>query len=145
MKILCTYDGNTLHITQHDAQAIAQTFGSGTLEIQISKAQQQKRTTQGAYYWGVVLPAIQATLRELGYNMLLRDADNWVAQQLMHMDKQSIHTYLKSRFVECVRIDAAGNVVRYQPSTQTMSRKEFAEYINKVLHFAASTLQTYIP
>jgi hypothetical protein len=101
----------------------------GEVEIVIKK--KGKRSLQSnKYYWGCVLPEILHELKRLGNDF---DAD-------------TIHEYLKQKFnSEKVVVEATGELIEIGKKTSELNQEEFGLYLDKVIMWAAQTLEITIP
>ena len=77
---------------------------------------------QNAYYWGVVLPAIQAFIVE-------HRGENYSCDD--------IHEWYRDEFLPHKEIAIKGKIKVVRPSTARLTVKEFSEYLERVIHHAA--------
>jgi len=92
------------------------------VELVVRKASTKRSTQQNAYYFGVV---IEILAEHCGY------------------DPAEMHEALKIRFLSDRQEDQNG--LMHVRSTARMSTDEFAEYLNRVVRWAAEYLHVYIP
>ncbi len=99
-----------------------------TVEVKLKK--RFRSDVQNAYYWGVVVAMISQRLRELGHDV----------------DRDLTHEFLKGRFLYTEFTDPTScEVMKIPRKTSELATEEFMEYVEHVKHFAAETLDIYIP
>lgn len=110
---------------------IAQAFAGKEIEVQVQRKRKHRSNLQNSFYWGVVVPMVQAGIKELG--------DMVTTEQ--------VHEFLKMRFLKRQRIDEqTGEVIyEYAQSTAALTTVEFMEYISHCQQFAAEYLGVTVP
>jgi len=92
------------------------------VEIVVRKKRSKRSDPQNRYYWGVVVAMIAD---HCGYT------------------SEELHEALKEKFLGANERDEHGLIKI--GSTAALSKDEFAQYVNKVVQFAAMSLGVYIP
>lgn len=112
------------------SQAVRQ-FPEGTpLEFTVRKAVDRRSSSQNRYYFGCVVPAIKAGLKEGG----------------MDLTTEQTHEVLKFRFLKRdVPMGGDGEFVTMVESTSALDVMEFVEYTDCCIQFAAEYLGVVIP
>lgn len=92
------------------------------VSLKLSEAKKRRSISQNAYYWGVVVPAVQGLLEQHGNTY----------------EPEEIHEFLKARVggLRKVVIAPGGPEIVTQ-STARLSTTEFQEYLAKVVAWAA--------
>lgn len=90
--------------------------------VTVEKYRKNRSAEQNAYYWGVVLPTIQAFILE-------HRGDNYSCDDL--------HEWFRDEFLphRVVMVKGKEKVVR--PSTASLKVDEFGEYLEKVIWYAS--------
>ena len=60
-------------------------------------------------------------------------------------DKKELHTYFKYEYIESSTREIFGKTITLEPSTSQLNTKQFTEYIDKIVRFAATTLSVVLP
>jgi hypothetical protein len=97
----------------------------------LSIESKNKRTLpQNRYYFGIVVPCIQAGLLDTGNEF----------------SKEEVHDFLKARFnyKEVVNYDT-GQIEKFPMSTSGLTKQEFSDYIERIQQFASEFLSVVIP
>jgi hypothetical protein len=117
------------------------------VEIIIRKKRVLRSLPQNAYYWSVIIPAIQNEIKNLGERLTLKETESWIMDYLLSTDSDFVHSFLKQKFIDKMQVDeSTGEVIEIKnPSTKRMNKEEFSDYLNRVIQFANETLQIYIP
>ena len=90
-----------------------------------------RTSSQNSYYWGVVIQEILEGLRGVGYDVIPGS----------RQDAEAVHEMLKGMFVENREIvNEEGIVIELPKSTSSMSKEEFARYIDQVARWASEFL-----
>lgn len=107
-----------------------QQFAGKKLEIIIRLKRNRRSIEQNRYWWGVVVPMVQAGLIELGYRI----------------DKEQTHEFLKDKFnkIELVN-EQTGEIIKTTGSTTRLTTTEMMEIIAEVQQWAAEYLSINIP
>ena len=93
--------------------------------IQITEHHDRRTTQQNRYYWGVVLAIIS---QETGYTI------------------EEAHEEMKQLFLQKEIVNRkTGIVSRVPDSSALQDTKQFAEYIDKIVMWALTELDCYIP
>lgn len=117
-----------------------------TIEIIVRRKVKKRSLNQNAYYWGVVIPAIQKAIKELGERLNLNETENWLIDFLAATDSEFTHTFLKNKFIERLHVDEyTGEIIEVKPSTRKLNKENFSEYLEKVIQFANEVLEIEIP
>lgn len=95
-----------------------------------SKDFNERSNKQNRYYHGLVIPMIQAGIKDLGTDL----------------SKDEVHEFLKSKFngIELVN-KRTGQYETVPGSTTRLNKEEFNIYIEKIQRFAAEFLSIVIP
>jgi len=111
-------------------QAVRQ-FPEGTqLEFTVRKAIDRRSNPQNRFYWGCVVPAIKAGLKDGG----------------MDLTTEQVHEMLKFRFLKRdVPMGSDGEFVTVVESTSALDVMEFVEYTDRCIQFAAEYLNVAVP
>ena len=116
------------------------------VELTITKKSITRSLQQNAYYWGIVIPTVQSAIRELGERLNLNETEEWLIDMLGTIDKDFIHLFLKEKFIDSIKVDeSTGEIIKLKPSTRTMSKETFSDYISRIIQFANEHLQVEIP
>ena len=100
-------------------------------DVQIIIKKRGKRSLpQNAYYHGVIVEEIRHRLKELGNTF----------------DHDTVHEFLKQKFhSEKIVIPATGELIEVGQTTTKMNKDEFGSYIDRIIQWAAETLEIHIP
>lgn len=142
MSKTLTYTGRTdeqgrIDLPKRVRLEIAQSFAGHRVEVVIKRARKQRSSAQNAYYWGVVVPYVLRAFIDLGNPLTEGNKD----------DHELIHQFLKDRFLRNGEqiTDADGVVYDLSSSTTRATTVEFMEYIDRIISFAAESLNCAIP
>lgn len=142
MSVKLTYSGpvdesGRVDLPKRARKEIAQAFAGRRVVVTIERARKTRSTPQNAYYWGIVIPYIVRAFIEAGNGLTEGNKD----------DHELIHRFLKDRFLRNGPqvIDGDGVVHQLASSTSLATTFEFMEYLDKIIHFAADSLNTVIP
>lgn len=110
---------------------VARLFRGKEVEITIQRRRKHRSAPQNRFYWGVVVPMVQAGIKDLG--------DELTTEQ--------VHELLKIRHLKETKIDKDTGELLYEfvRSTAALSTGEFMEYIERCAQFAAEYLGVVIP
>lgn len=130
-----------------ELQHFISSIENGKVEITIRKKRKVRSLPQNNYYWGVVIPSIQKAIHDLGMRMTFNETENWIIEYLTATDSEFVHTFLKHKFIERMKVDeSTGEIIEIKkPSTKNLTKDEFGDYLNRVIQFANETLEIYIP
>ena len=104
---------------------VLQTRKPRLYRVTITEHHEKRTNPQNKYYWGVVLPIISL---ETGYTV------------------DETHEVLKQMFLQKEIVNRkTGQVNRVTDSTAMQDTKQFAEYIDKIVMWAMTELDCYIP
>lgn len=92
------------------------------VELVLRKKRSKRSDQANRYYWGIV---VQILANHLGY------------------EPSELHEALKIRFLSDRREDEKG--LMKVGSTAKLSTDEFAQYVNRVVRWAAESLGVYVP
>ena len=111
-------------------------FEGKPIKVTIEHNKVKRSDQQNRYYWGVVLPFVRDGFIDLGNN-LQRNGESIVL----------IHKLMKSKFLEngIAIADANGEVHTTEPTTSTLNKEEFSEYVEQIKAWATEFLNIYIP
>ena len=104
---------------------VLQTRKPRLYRVTITEHHERRTNPQNKYYWGVVLPIISL---ETGYTV------------------DETHEVLKQMFLQKEIVNRkTGQVNRVTDSTAMQDTQQFAEYIDKIITWAMTELDCYIP
>ncbi|WP_396195906.1 recombination protein NinB [Flavobacterium sp.] len=91
-----------------------QTFEGKQIVIKIEKAKKKRSTPQNSYLWGVVVPIVQNTLKEVGHTLT----------------KDQTHDLLKLKFLKETLIvdESTGETIERIKSTTELSTSQMMDY-----------------
>lgn len=95
--------------------------------LTIKEYKKSRKHTFNRFYWGVVIRPILIGLRDAGY-------------QIDEIDEESVHSYLKNRFLTKDIHNEDGEVITMQGSTRKMTNTAMLEYLEAVIQWAAEFL-----
>jgi len=130
-------ESGRVEIPKRARKEIAQAFAGRRVVVTIERARKTRSTPQNAYYWGVVVPYIVRAFIEAGNGLTEGNKD----------DHELMHQFLKDRFLKngVTISDQDGVAYELSSSTTRATTFEFMEYLDKIIHFAADSLNTVIP
>lgn len=107
-------------------------MADGLCWFELRKCKDQRSLKQNAYYHGVVIPHVAKGLE-----------DAWGEK----LTGEEVHDWLKGRFNWKPIVDHnTGEMKGRRPgSSASLDKSEFAEYLDKIIAFAAEQLNTEIP
>lgn len=104
-------------------------FPDQQVTITVKKAG-KRSTPQNNYYHGVVVESVRHRMIELGHKL----------------DHDETHEWLKKEFNYQELANESGELIgRFALSTTDLNKEEFAVYLDKIMEWAASILNIYIP
>lgn len=98
--------------------------------ITIEPYKKQRSLAMNAYYWGVVLPTIQAHLEE-------RDGVVWSCDDL--------HEWFRDEFLPKRVVDVGGIPKVIRPSTAELRTGPFSDYLERIIRYCAINMGLAIP
>lgn len=101
-----------------------QSMKRGKVEIVVREAKNRRSSAANRYYWGVVLRLIADYTGD---------------------DVNSIHEFMKLRFLQPREIHLLGEVFHVSPSSASLDSQQFQEFVENVRRFAAVDLQVETP
>lgn len=101
----------------------------GLYELTIKK-RNKRSLQQNRYYFGVCVKMIRENLIERGNDVSLEDVHDWLR--------------FKFNYIEIVNYET-GEVERLPKSTADLNKEEFGQYIEKIQHYAATSMDLVIP
>ena len=127
-------DGTIKLPKRFKAELIA-AFRGKEFTLTLKPERRTKTNPQLGYYFGVVLPYILQGFQDAGNS--LPDTKEGI---------QLVHTLMKRRFLEPIRIaDANGEIHELEPSLEDAAKQEMGEYIDKCIAFALEYLNIHVP
>ena len=102
-------------------------FKGKQIVITIKESKKSRRHVFNKFYWGVVVRPIFKGLYDIGYNT-------------SEIDEESIHAYLKSKFLTKRIANDEGEFIELQSSTRKMTNTQMLEYLEQVVQWAAEFL-----
>lgn len=104
-----------------------------TVEV---KSKASKTKEQLGYYWDVVLPRIQARIREDGNELSLAEINQFLNEKFFCISKT---------FILKVGLDEHVHTIFTPKSKSGASKDQMAEFLDKVIRWAATDLNVSIP
>lgn len=106
-------------------------FENKEIVIRIEKKKKKRSNPQNRFYYGVVIPLMQQSLKESGTLMTSND----------------VHELLKLRFLkETILVnEETGQIVERIKSTTELTTSQFMDYISEITLFAAEYFGVEIP
>jgi hypothetical protein len=100
--------------------------------VTIRKIYRKRSNQLNRYYWGCVIPIVQAGLKDTGNIM---------------QDKEDVHELLKFKCIPLKEIvnNKTGQIEKTLGTTTTMTNVEFMEYLEDIKHWAFDFLNITIP
>lgn len=108
----------------------ARQYPGKNIVIKFERKGSKRSNPANRYYWGVVIREITIRLRELGHQWL-KDED--------------VHDMMKLKFNYEQIVSEQGEVLELPKSTSTLTKTQFAEYVDKIRMWAADFLGINIP
>lgn len=100
------------------------------IRITIQDYTKNRSLAQNAYYWGVVLPAIQTHIEE-------NDGRIWSCDDL--------HEWFRDEFLPPRVIEVMGKPKIIRPSTADLKVGPFAEYLDRIIRHASIEMGCIVP
>jgi hypothetical protein len=108
----------------------AKQYPGKNIVIKFERKGSKRSNPQNRYYWGIVIKEITIRLRELGHT--------WVSDE-------DVHELMKLKFNYEHIVGEGGEVMELPKSTATLTKTQFAEYVEKIRMWAADFLGINIP
>lgn len=108
----------------------ARQFPGKNVVIKFERKGSKRSSPANRYYWGVVIREITIRLRELGHQ--------WV-------NDEDVHDIMKLKFNYERIVSEDGEVLELPKSTTTLTKTQFAEYVDNIRMWAAGFLSINIP
>jgi hypothetical protein len=123
-------NGTVSTTVQNEIKAFLNMYEGKEVEIVLKKARSKRSDLQNRYYWGCVVEIVRQALKELGHRL----------------DKDEVHYFLREKFnyKELVN-ESTGESLKLPSSTTTLTKTEFAEYIERIAQWSAEFLNVAIP
>lgn len=106
---------------------IKENFSGKQVTIIFKEYKKSRRHAFNRFYWGLVIRPILNGLRDAGY-------------QTDEIDEESVHNYLKNRFLIKKISNEEGEFLEIQGSTRKMSNTQMLEYLEAVIQWTAEFL-----
>lgn len=124
------YDGKLSGYASETLREFISSNDGKNLEITIKKKRAKRSNAQNRYYWGAVIPIIQAEFKNLG----------------TRLNPEEVHFFLKQKFNYKTLVTEHGELIGELPkSTTELNKLEFMEYIDKITQWCAEILNIQIP
>lgn len=124
-------ESGILHV--HNRQRLqewARQHPNKNIVIKFERKGSKRSSPQNRYYHGVVIKEITLRLRELGHT--------WI-------NDEDVHELMKLKFNYEQVVSEHGEVLELPKSTATLTKTQFAEYVDKIRMWAADFLSISIP
>lgn len=108
----------------------AKQYPGKNIVIKFERKGSKRSNPQNRYYWGIVIKEITLRLRELGHTWLQDD---------------DTHQLMKLKFNFEQIVSEHGEVMELPKSTATLTKTQFAEYVDKIRMWASDFLGINIP
>lgn len=121
----------TLHV--HNRQRLlewARQYPGKNITIKFERKGSKRSSPQNRYYWGIVIREITIRLRDLGHQ--------WLTDE-------DVHDMMKLKFNYEQIVSEQGEVLELPKSTATLTKTQFAEYVENIRMWAAGFLSLKIP
>jgi hypothetical protein len=124
-------DEGVLHLHNRERLAEwAKQYPGKNVVIKFERKGGKRSNPQNRYYFGVVLKEITLRLRDLGHV--------WVQDE-------DVHELMKLKFNYEHIVGEGGEVMELPKSTSTLTKTQFAEYVEKIRMWASDFLGLEIP
>ena len=122
-------DGIIKASAPHQIQMRCVALAGKRVTVTIETAKKKRSLEQNAYYFGCVVPIMQATFNQLGNDF----------------SREQTHDILRAKFltVDIVNVDEV--IAQRIKSTTELTTTQFAEYILQIQQWAASTFYVHVP
>jgi hypothetical protein len=108
----------------------ARQYPGKNVVIKFERKGSKRSSPQNRYYWGIVIKEITLRLRELGHQ--------WITDE-------DVHDMMKLKFNYEQIVSEQGEVLELPKSTSTLTKTQFAEYVDNIRMWAAGFLGVNIP
>lgn len=108
----------------------ARRYPGKNVVIKFERKGSKRSSPQNRYYWGIVIKEITLRLRELGHQ--------WLTDE-------DVHDMMKLKFNYEQIVSDQGEVLELPKSTTTLTKTQFAEYVDNIRMWAAGFLSINIP
>jgi hypothetical protein len=98
--------------------------------IKFERKGSKRSSPQNRYYWGCVIKEITLRLRDLGHQ--------WLTDE-------DVHDMMKLKFNHEQIVSEEGEVLELPKSTTTLTKTQFAEYVDNIRMWASGFLGINIP
>lgn len=106
---------------------LAENFKGKQITILFKENKKSRRHVFNKFYWGLVIRPILVGLRDAGY-------------QTDEIDEESVHNYLKGRFLTKRISNEEGEFLDLQGTTRKMTNTQMLEYLDAVIQWASEFL-----
>jgi len=108
----------------------AKQYPGKNVVIKFERKGSKRSSPANRYYWGVVIKEITIRLRDLGHQ--------WLTDE-------DVHDMMKLKFNHEQIVSEEGEVLELPKSTTTLTKTQFAEYVDNIRMWAAGFLSINIP
>jgi hypothetical protein len=108
----------------------ARQYPGKNVVIKFERKGSKRSSPQNRYYWGIVIKEITLRLRELGHQ--------WITDE-------DVHDMMKLKFNYEQIVSEQGEVLELPKSTSTLTKTQFAEYVDNIRMWASGFLSINIP
>lgn len=124
-------ESGALHVhNRMRLQEWARQYPGKNVVIKFERKGSKRSNPQNAYYWSICVKEITLRLRELGHTWINDDA---------------VHELLKLKFNYEQIVSEHGEVLELPKSTATLTKTQFAEYVEKIRMWSSDFLNLQIP
>lgn len=120
-------DGLKIPQSRKLKKELIENFQGKQITITFKESKKSRRHVFNKFYWGLVIRPILAGLRDAGY-------------QTDEIDEESIHNYLKGRFLTKRIANDEGEFLELQGTTRKMTNTQMLEYLDAVIKWASEFL-----
>lgn len=118
----------------------------GGYELILRKKGVRRSNAMNRYYWGCMIKMIVDRFRELGTQIKLDAADEWIRDILLKTNGESFHQLFKELFIENIEVDEeTGEIKKKNKTTRNITNVEFIEFYTPIYEYAATKLDLQIP
>ena len=93
-------------------------------EVTIKPYRKNRSVKQNNYLWGVVYPTIQSAIQ---------------ASRGEHYSTDDIHEWFRDKYLPKKVVTIKGETKTIRPSTTKLNTREFGEYLDQIIYFAAES------